>query len=134
MTGFAASDGVVRRGEEPMSSLPEFASANPLPTRSDLLVVLSELNRIRESDGWSQQSASDVLTLATTAIRIVESQLATVGNEGLGSEDVSVARDVLQGVLHALRTALTRMDGEAPVETGRRSWLRRQRRKVPSSY
>src|SRR5919198_3234775 len=96
----------------------------------DLAVLLSELHRVRDENATEGQSAGEALTLAATAIRIVEAQLARAGDAGLTPSDLATAREVLQITLEALKAAATRLDpDEAPLDSPRFR-RRRQRRKA----
>src|ERR671930_444177 len=58
----------------------------------DLAVLVSELHRVRDTDDAEGQSAGEALTLAATAVRIVEAQLARAGDTGLAPSDLATAR------------------------------------------
>ena len=95
----------------------------------DLKVLLKELRRVRDTAEADGQSASEAMTLAGTAVRIVETELGRAGPAGLSPADVGKAREVLQGALEALQAAAERC-GEQPASPGtghRRSrWQRRK--------
>ena len=102
----------------------------PAFNSGDLAVLLSELHRVRDENATEGQSAGEALTLAATAIRIVEAQLARAGDAGLTPSDLATAREVLQITLEALKAAATRLDpDEAPLDSPRFR-RRRQRRKA----
>jgi hypothetical protein len=112
--------------EDPMSTDGQPAAATPNHGRSafkneDLAVLLKELHRVRDSAGIDRQSAGEAMTLAHTAVRIVESELGRVGTEGLSHTDVAKAREVLQGALEALQAAADRVGPDSGPTDGRRT-------------
>jgi hypothetical protein len=96
----------------------------------DLAVLLSELHRVRDADDSDGQSAGEAMTLAATAVRIVEAQLSRAGDAGLPPADLATAREVLQSTLEALKAAAARLDPDGAPLDARRFRLRRQRRKA----
>jgi hypothetical protein len=94
----------------------------------DLAVLLKELHRVRDSADVDGQSAGEAMTLAGTAVRIVESELGRVGASGLTPADVAKAREVLIGALEALQAAAARVSHDGiPAEAARRGkWQRRR--------
>lgn len=97
----------------------------PAFNSGDLAVLLSELDRVRDADDADGQSAGEAMTLAATAIRIVDARLARAGEAGLTEADLDTAREVLQSTLEALRAAAARIDNDDLP----RFRLRRSRRK-----
>ena len=94
----------------------------------DLAVLLSEFQRVRDADEADGQLAGEAMTLAATAVRIVEAQLGRAGPDGLSPADLATAREVLQGALGALRAALNRMEDADPAPArGLRTKLLRRR-------
>ncbi|HZC72351.1 MAG TPA: hypothetical protein VE442_16770 [Jatrophihabitans sp.] len=96
----------------------------------DLAVLLSELHRVRDADETDGQSAGEAMTLAATAIRIVEDRLARAGHAGLTPDDLALAREVLRSTLEALKAAAARIDIDDTATEGARFRLRRPRRKA----
>jgi hypothetical protein len=96
----------------------------------DLAVLLKELHRVRDDAESDGQSAGEAMTLAGTAVRIVEAELGRAGPQGLSPADVAKAREVLHGALEALQAAAERV-GQEPgsAEPGHRR-IFRQRRKA----
>src|SRR5919197_5741084 len=112
-----------RRGDPPPGAAdadarhPAGASAF---NNGDLAVLVSELHRVRDAEDAEGQSAGEAMTLAATAVRIVEAQLARAGDAGLTPSDLATAREVLQITLEALKAAATRLDpDEAPLDSPR---------------
>lgn len=109
--------------------MPGHAAHNPRSAfkNEDLAVLLKELHRVRDSAEIDGQSAGEAMTLAGTAVRIVESELGRTGASGLSPADVAKAREVLQGALEALQAAAARVGNDgAPIEQPRRKWQRRK--------
>jgi hypothetical protein len=100
------------------------------PTSADLGVVLAELNRVRHTKDPDALSPGEAMTLAATAVRMVEAQLARAGLGGLAPAEIAAAREVLQGALEALLAAVRLVDGEPAPAANRRFRKRRQRRHV----
>lgn len=92
--------------------------------------MLAELNRVRHTKDPDALSPGEAMTLAATAVRMVEAQLAGAGVDGLTPAEIAAAREVLQGALEALLAAVRVVDGEPAPAAGRRFRIRRQRRKV----
>jgi hypothetical protein len=86
----------------------------------DLAVLLKELHRVRDSAAVDGQSAGEAMTLAGTAVRIVEAELGKCGPNGLAPADVVKAREVLHGALEALQAAAERANGDGPAGDGTR--------------
>jgi hypothetical protein len=110
-----------------MSTDPQPAGVGESPNgrsafkNEDLAVLLKELHRVRDSAHVDGQSAGEALTLAGTAVRIVEAEMGRAGPDGLGQADVTTAREVLQGALEALQAAAARVNQDVePVETEHR--------------
>jgi hypothetical protein len=114
-------------------------SADPQPTadagrnhrsafkNEDLAVLLKELHRVRDSAEVDGQSVSEAMTLAGTAVRIVESELGRVGSSGLSPAGIAKAREVLQAALEALQAAAARVSDDGPTDEPRRhKWQRRK--------
>ncbi len=98
------------------------------PGSADLGVLLGELNRVRGAKDRDAESPGEAMTLAATAVRMVEAQLGRAGVGGLTPAEIAAAREVLQGALEALVAAVRRLDGEPAPAEGRRFRVRRQRR------
>lgn len=113
---------------DPEASAPVARNGRSPFKNEDLVVLLKELHRVRDSAESDGQSAGEALTLAGTAVRIVESELGRVGESGLSPADVAKAREVLQGALEALQAAAARVsqEGGAPDQGRRRRWQRRR--------
>jgi hypothetical protein len=95
----------------------------------DLAVLLKELHRVRDNADVDGQSAGEAMTLAGTAVRIVEAELGRAGPGGLSPDDVTKARAVLHGALEALQAAAERI-GQEPGSTdpGHRRMFRQRRK------
>ena len=99
---------------------------------ADLGVLLAELNRVRadrRDEGRAGPDAAEAITLASAAIRLVETQLQLQPRADMTAEDLELARAVLRGALEVLRAALDRA-AEPAVAAGPargRRWGRRAR-------
>ena len=95
---------------------------------ADLQVLLAELRRVhaQESTPESGPTAGEAITLASAAMRLVETQLDAPAAE-LTDDEVSLAREVLREALHVLRAALAALpERHESVGNGRgRLWRRR---------
>lgn len=119
-----------------MSTDPQPAGVNRPPNgRSalndeDLKVLLKELHRVRDSAEVDGQSAGEAMTLAGTAVRIVETEMGRAGPAGLSPTDVGKARELLQGALEALQAAAERSGEHAVAAEPNQRKMRWHRRKA----
>lgn len=103
---------------------------------ADLGVLLAELNRVRADrteGGHGGPDAAEAITLASAAIRLVETQLQLQSRADMTAEDLELARSVLRGALEVLRAALDRA-AQPPIAAGPargRRWGRRGRPSPP---
>lgn len=132
MTSSSSRDGQKPRGEEGTGSRSGTSKNGYVPSSGDLAVLLSELNRVRDAGDRDAQSPGEAMTLAATAVRMVEAQLGGSGAEGLAPDQVSSAREVLQAALQALQAAVSRIEGEAQPSQARRFRMRRSHRTLPT--
>jgi hypothetical protein len=101
------------------------------PTRTDLSVLLAELNRVRAPQtGPSTPSAAEAITLAAAAMRLVEAQLNPQIRGALDDADFALSRDLLRATLDVLRAALAGLGEHAEEEANRGIWARRRAKRT----
>ena len=103
---------------------------------ADLGVLLAELNRVRSQssdDGGAAPTAAEAITLASAAMRLVETQLRLRPPAAMPAEDVDLSREVLRAALEVLRAGLdANADQQHAAERTRpRRWGRRARQPQP---